>query len=90
MGFGEVALFSFRLPKLTSVARFTDSAPVMIVSANHNRAEGRSIDFRGQPLLCDHGLYLVVIRDDRSQFTALALVADKAQERVENVFQPIV
>lgn len=63
---------------------------MMIVSANHNGAEGRSIDLRGQPLFCDHAVYLVVIRDDRSQFTTLALVADEALERVENIFEAII
>jgi hypothetical protein len=63
---------------------------MMIVSANHNRAEGRSIDLWGQPLFGDHAVNLVVIRDDRSQFTTLALVADKVLERVENVFEAII
>ena len=63
---------------------------MMIVSANHNRAEGGSIDLRGQPLFCNHAVDLVVIRDDRSQFTTLILFADKALERIENVFEAII
>lgn len=63
---------------------------MMIVTANHNGAEGRSIDLRSQSLFCDHAVYLVVIRDNRSQFTTLALVADKTLERVENVFEAII
>ena len=68
----------------------SDLAIMMIVSANHNGAEGRSIDLRGQPLFCHQAIDLVVIRDYRSQCTPLALVTDKSLERVENVSQAIV
>ena len=63
---------------------------MMIVTANYDGAEGRSVHLRGQPLFCDHSVYLVVIRNDRSQFTALAFVANKTLERIEDVFEAII
>lgn len=78
------------LRELASVARFVDSTPMAIVTANHNGAEGRQVHLWGQPFFRDQAVDLVVIRNNRSQCAALAFVTDKPLERVKNVFQTIV
>src|SRR5216683_2443421 len=72
-------------------ARLTGSALMAAVSANHNSAEGFCVCLGRQPFLYDQAVDLIVVWDERTAFTTLALLAEQqALERIEDGFCAVI
>jgi hypothetical protein len=75
---------------LAKFARFASCSRMVVISANLDGAECISVHLGSQSFLGDQAVDLVVVWNNRPEFTTLALFANHALERIEDVLKAII